>query len=65
MQYLINRLSEKSTWVALGMLGTAIGWKVAPGTWDNIAMIGMGLGGTLGTLLPSRVQQANVTPTAK
>ncbi len=63
LQYIINRLTEKSTWVSLGTLATVIGWKAAPQYWDTIAMIGMGIGGLLGTMLPSTVNASNVDHT--
>lgn len=63
LTYLANRLSEKSTYIGLGMLVTGLGVKF-PGvvTWDNIMTFGMATGGLLGALLPARVQAKNVTP---
>ncbi len=64
MDYLVNRLSEKSTWTALGVLAGAIGWKVTPQAWDSIMVIGMAVGGFLGTVLPARVSASKVDKTS-
>lgn len=60
LAYFSARLQEPSTWVSLGTLATAIGWKAAPQYWDTIAMIGMGAGGLIGTVLRERKK---TTPT--
>lgn len=54
LDYLAARLQEPSTYVSLGSLLTAIGFKVAPQYWDSIAMICMGGGGLLGAILRER-----------
>ena len=54
LEYLAARLQEPSTWVSLGTLGTAIGWKIAPQYWETIALVGMGAGGAIGTFLRER-----------
>lgn len=61
LQYLANRLSEKSTWTSLGVLSTVIGWKIAPGMWDSIAMVGMGIGSLIGAAIPSTVMTKNIS----
>lgn len=64
VQFIINRLSEKSTWVSLGTFLTGLGVTIAPDKWQIIMGVGMGLGGIAGILLPARVQEQNVAPTA-
>lgn len=64
LEYIVNRLQEKSTWVALGSLLTGIGVAVKPDQWQAIMLIGMGVGGFIGTLLPAKVQEQNVKPSA-
>lgn len=62
LSYVVNRLLEKSTWVSLGTLLTGLGVTISPDHWQMIMGIGMGIGGLLGTLLPAKVLEANVTP---
>jgi hypothetical protein len=54
LDYLVARLQEPSTWVSLGTLATAIGWNLAPDHWQLIALIGMGVGSTLGAIIRER-----------
>lgn len=62
--YLANRLSEKSTWTALGTMMTGIGVVVKPDQWELIMAIGMGFFGFIGTVLPAKVMEKNVAPAA-
>lgn len=50
MNYIINRLKEPSTWVALGVIGTIAG--LPPGTVDAVHAIAGGLLTLLGVFLP-------------
>lgn len=54
LEYLAQRLKEPSTYVSLGALGTAIGWRVSPENWNAIATFCMGAGGLLGMILTER-----------
>lgn len=61
--YILDRLKEKSTWVALGSALTALGVSVSPERWQVIMAIGMGLPSIIAIFLPARVQEKNVVPT--
>lgn len=52
--YLASRMKEPSTWVSLGGLVTAIGWSIRPDLWQEIAAVGMGIGGLLGAALAEK-----------
>jgi len=51
---LTDRLKEPSTWVGLGSLVTAVGWKIAPDLWQAISVVGMGLGGLMAIILTEK-----------
>lgn len=62
--YILDRLTEKSTWVALGGIVTVAGWKLFPNLkWDDVAFVGMGLANAIAAGLPSTVKAENVKPT--
>lgn len=54
LDYLSQKMKEPSTWISLGALATAVGWKISPADWSNIALFGMGIGGLLGVILSER-----------
>lgn len=54
-QYLINRIRERSTWVALGVLGAAFG--MPPGTSELLQQIALGVVGLVGVLAPDSKPQ--------
>ncbi len=64
LSYILNRLKEKSFYVSFGTALTGLGIAINPDAWQSIMSIGMGLGGLLSTLLPARVDEKNVTPSA-
>lgn len=41
MNYILDRLSENSTWRGLLLIGTALGVKVAPELADKIITLGL------------------------
>lgn len=50
MNYLLARLSEKSTWAGLAAVLAGVGYAVRPDLWESIVAIGVavaGLGMTL------------------
>jgi hypothetical protein len=63
LSYIAQRMTEPSTWVSIGALVTAVGWNIAPEYWTQIAAIGMGVGGLMGTIL--RERQNHTTPEIK
>lgn len=63
LAYILNRLSEKSTWVSLGSALTGMGVVIAPDKWQMIMAIGMGVPGIISIFLPARVMEKNVAPT--
>jgi len=62
VQYILTRLSEKSTWVSLGSVLTGMGVVIAPEHWQAIMAVGMGLPGLISIFLPARVAEAQVVP---
>lgn len=64
-EYLVNRMSEKSTWVSLGTALTGLGVALKPEQWQAIMFIGMGVGGLLTAFLPARVQEKNIAPSSE
>ena len=47
LQWLGERLSEKSTWAGIGMIVAALGLKINPDYWNEIITIGTTVGGAL------------------
>lgn len=62
--FVLNRLKEKSTWVAIGSALTALGLQISPERWQLVMGIGMGLPSIVAIFLPARVMEKNVVPTA-
>lgn len=54
LDYLSARAQEPSTWVSLGVFATGVGWNISPEHWQTIALVGMGAGGLLGSILRER-----------
>ncbi len=55
-QWLADRLSEKSTYVGLGMLVTVLlGHSIAPEYASALDAMGMGVGGLLAVLVKDKV----------
>lgn len=52
MQYLIARMKERNTWLALIALATALGAKLSPDLQDAIVMIGVSLASGLVAATP-------------
>lgn len=65
MHYILERLKEKSTWVAIGSVITALGVSISPDLWQMIMAIGMGIPGLISIFLPARVAESGVKPDAK
>lgn len=65
LEYIIDRLKERTTWVSIGTLLTGMGVVVKPDQWQMIMGIGMGVGGILGILLPPRTNEKDIIPSAK
>lgn len=65
LQYAIERLKEKSTWVAMGSMLTGAGVIISPDSWQAIMGIGMGLSGLISMFMPARVTESQVKPDAK
>lgn len=61
VQYILNRLKEKSTWVSLGTALTGMGVVIAPDKWQMIMAIGMGVPGIISVFLPNTVMEKNIT----
>lgn len=51
---LVARMKEPSTWVGLGSLVTAAGFALRPDLWQQISVIGMGVGGLLAAILAEK-----------
>ncbi len=60
--YLLRRLAEKSTWVALGSVITAMGVTINPEQWQAIMALGMGIPGLISVFLPANVTENHVKP---
>lgn len=60
--FLLDRLKEKSTWVAVGSFLTGLGVAVKPEHWQIIMTIGMGLPGLVTMFLPARITADNIKP---
>ena len=60
LRALLDRLDEKSTWLALGAVLAAFGWDVAPGLWEGVSMAGMGLAIMLMAMLPTKKAEQKI-----
>lgn len=58
--YILERMKEKSTWVALGSVVTAMGVGISPENWQAIMAFGMGIPGLVSIFLPARVNESGV-----
>lgn len=63
--FVLDRLKEKSTWVALGSALTALGVSISPEYWQMIMAIGMGLPSVIAIFIPAKVQEKNVVPSSQ
>ena len=54
MQYIIDRLSETSTWRGFAMLATALGVAMSPDQIAAIIAAGTAIVGLIGVFLPDR-----------
>ena len=54
ISYLVKRLAEPSTWVAIGAAAAAVGVHVPTTLGKGIMYVGMGVGLVLGVLLPEK-----------
>lgn len=54
MQYLINRLKEKSTWISIIMIVTSLGVKINPGLAETVIPLGMAVAGVVGFFLKEK-----------
>jgi hypothetical protein len=52
--YILERMSEPSTWRGLTLLLTALGIPLAPGLADAIVAAGLGVAGLIGALAPDK-----------
>lgn len=64
-RYMVDRLKERTTWVSIGTMLTGMGVAINPDQWQMIMAIGMGVGGILGILLPSRTMEKDIVPSPK
>jgi len=53
LRMLLDRLDDKSTWLALGGFLAAFGFTIEPGVWEGISLVGMGLATLAIALLPT------------
>jgi hypothetical protein len=60
MRVLLDRLDEKSTWLAIGAAVAAFGLRVEPGLWEGISLAGMGLATVLLALWPTKKSEDRV-----
>jgi len=54
LRMLLDRLDDKSTWLALGGFLAAFGFTIEPGVWEGISLAGMGLATLVIALLPTK-----------
>lgn len=54
MKYILNRLSEPSTWTGLASIAIALGLGVPPGTIEAVTQLGIGIAGLAGVVLRER-----------
>jgi len=54
LRMLLDRLDDKSTWLALGGFLAAFGVSVEPGLWEAISLAGVGLATLAIALLPTK-----------
>lgn len=57
MDYILARLSERSTWSGITILLTALGVHFSPQATDAIIAAGLAISGLLGAFLPDRFKK--------
>lgn len=53
-KYIINRLTERTTWAGLVALGTACGATIEPALSEQIIAVGLAVAGLIGVLTKDR-----------
>ena len=56
LQYIRAQLGEASTWRGLVVVATALGARLSPDQVDAVVVVGLGLSGLIGVMLPDRVR---------
>lgn len=64
LEYLLDRMKERSTWLSLSSALTGMGIAVKPDQWQLIMAIGMGIPGIITAFLPPRINEKNIVPAA-
>lgn len=59
IRYIINRLSERSTWLGLIALLTACGATVEPALSEYIISAGVGIAGAIGVITKDKEEKNN------
>ncbi len=62
LQYILDRMKERGTWLSLGTALTGMGVAIKPDQWQLIMAIGMGIPGIVTAFIPPYVQEKNVIP---
>lgn len=60
MQFILNRLKERSTWVGITALISALGVKMDPTVLDSIAVFGMAAVGLIMAIWPDKAATPNL-----
>lgn len=56
LKYIRAQLGEASTWRGLVVVATALGARLSPDQADAVVVVGLGLSGLIGVILPDRVR---------
>lgn len=64
LQYILDRLKERNTWLSIGTFLTGVGVVIKPDQWQMIMGIGMGLPGLVTAFMPPRINEKNIVPAA-
>lgn len=64
-EYLLTRLTEKSTWAGITGLLTAAGMSIAPEMADQIAITGIGIASMLLIAMKEKIKVVTVTEAPK
>lgn len=64
LQYILDRMKERGTWLSLSSALTGMGMIIRPDKWDLIMAIGMGIPGIITAFVPPVIQEKNITPAA-
>lgn len=64
LQYLLDRMKERGTWLSLSSALTGMGVALKPDQWQLIMAIGMGIPGIITAFIPPVIQEKNITPAA-